>query len=268
MVERNEYPPGVPCWVDTLQPDPQAAMRFYGELMTWTFEGPGPGDYFVARLRGRDVAGVGRQPMSGVPSMWNTYVAVESAEETAKKVKDAGGKILREPFDVLPAGRVAVFADPAGAPACAWEARDRKGAQLVSEIGAWAMSTLSTPDPDAAKKFYSAVFGWTAEPLKMNGTEMTLWRRPGYVGGTAEQPVPRDVVGLMMPKKPGGPGADGPPNWIVSFWIADADAAADQTKKLGGRVLVPPFDIPRFRQTILADPAGAVFTVSQPKLEK
>jgi hypothetical protein len=68
MVERNDYPPGVPCWVDTLQPDVDGAMRFYGDLMGWTFEGPGEmpdvpsGRYYVARLRGRDVAGIGTRP--------------------------------------------------------------------------------------------------------------------------------------------------------------------------------------------------------------
>jgi predicted enzyme related to lactoylglutathione lyase len=71
MPERNDYPPGVPCWVDMLQPDAQAAARFYGELMGWTFEGPGtmpgnpPGQYFVARLDGRDVAGIGSRPSKG-----------------------------------------------------------------------------------------------------------------------------------------------------------------------------------------------------------
>jgi predicted enzyme related to lactoylglutathione lyase len=273
MTERDDYPPGVPCWVDTLQPDPQAAVRFYGDLMGWTFEGPGtmpgdpPGQYFVARLRGRDVAGVGTQPSKGAPPAptWNTYVSVESADDTAKKAASAGGKVVREPFDVLPAGRMAVLADPAGAVFCAWEPRDRQGAQLVSELGAWAMSSLVTPDPEGAKTFYGAVFGWKAEPMKMNGDELTLWRRPGFVGGTSEQPVPRDVVAVMMRMKPGAPGGDGPPNWLVGFWVPDADATVEQTKKLGGKVVVPPFEIPRFRQAILADPQGAVFSVSQPK---
>ena len=62
MSQRDDYEPGVPCWVDTLQPDPEAAMAFYGALFGWEFAGPGPMGYSVARLRGRDVAGVGSQP--------------------------------------------------------------------------------------------------------------------------------------------------------------------------------------------------------------
>jgi len=266
MSERNEYPPGVPCWVDTLQPDPQAAIKFYGDLMGWTFEGPGPGGYFVARLRGRDVAGVGSQPSPGaMPTVWNTSVSVASADDTARKVKSAGGRVLRDAFDVPPAGRLAVLADPAGAVFCAWEPKDRHGAQLVNETGAWAMSALNTTDTEGAKAFYGAVFGWTADSMKMGANEMTLFRLPGYVGGEPQQPVPRDNVAVMMATPPDPTAGGVPPNWLVAFWIADADAAADKTKKSGGKVLVPPFDIPRFRQAILADPQGAVFSVAQPK---
>ena len=65
MSERDGFPAGVPSWVDTLQPDADAAAAFYGGLFGWEFEGPGempghpPGRYLVARLRGRDVAGIG-----------------------------------------------------------------------------------------------------------------------------------------------------------------------------------------------------------------
>ena len=68
MSERDDYEPGVPCWIDTLQPDPEAAMAFYAELFGWEPAGPGempgdpPGRYFVARLRGRDIGGIGSQP--------------------------------------------------------------------------------------------------------------------------------------------------------------------------------------------------------------
>jgi predicted enzyme related to lactoylglutathione lyase len=68
---RDEYPSGVPCWVDVLEPDPVAATRFYGGLFGWEFDGPGPGDYYEARLRGRHVAGVGAQPPGG-PTACNT----------------------------------------------------------------------------------------------------------------------------------------------------------------------------------------------------
>jgi uncharacterized protein len=62
---RDEYPPGVPCWVDTEQLDPQAGAAFYGDLFGWDFEdrmpADAPGNYLVAKLRGLDVAAVSSQ---------------------------------------------------------------------------------------------------------------------------------------------------------------------------------------------------------------
>ena len=62
MPERDGYIPGVPCWVDTSQPDPDAALAFYGGLFGWEFEdmmpAGSPGKYFIARIRGGDVAAV------------------------------------------------------------------------------------------------------------------------------------------------------------------------------------------------------------------
>jgi predicted enzyme related to lactoylglutathione lyase len=90
LLERDGYPPGVPCWVDTAQPDPEAAVRFYGGLFGWEFEdrmpADSPGRYFVAQLQGRDVAAVGSQPEDWPPAaVWNTYVWVDSADATATR---------------------------------------------------------------------------------------------------------------------------------------------------------------------------------------
>ena len=119
MLERDGYLPGVPCWVDTAQPDPEAAVAFYGGLFGWDLEDvmpPGsPGQYFMARLRGGAVAAIGSQPQGAPPmAVWNTYIWVESADEAAAKVRAAGGRVVAEPFDVLDAGRMAVVTDPEG----------------------------------------------------------------------------------------------------------------------------------------------------------
>jgi predicted enzyme related to lactoylglutathione lyase len=90
LAERTECPPGVPCWVDTEQPDPQAAADFYGGLFGWDFEdrmpADHPGNYFVAKLRGLDVAAVSSPMDPSAPARWSTYVAVESADNAAGKV--------------------------------------------------------------------------------------------------------------------------------------------------------------------------------------
>ena len=93
-------------------------------------------------------------------AMWNTYVWVDSADETAAKVREAGGSVLKEPFDVMDAGRMGVFADPEGAVFCVWQPKQHKGSRLVNEHGTVNFNTLQTRDPDGAKAFYGAVFGW------------------------------------------------------------------------------------------------------------
>lgn len=264
MSERTDYPAGVPCWVDTLQADPEAAMHFYGELFGWQFDGPGPmsdgAGYYVARLRGRDVAGIGRLPDGVGATAWNTVIAVGSVEAATSRVLDCGGELLLPPTDADPAGRTAVARDPGGASFCLWEAQDRQGAQLVNEPSAWAMSALQTADPERTAAFYRELFGWDAQSVALGDMEVTLLRLPGYVGGEPGQPVPRDVVAVMTPTDEDGAAPDA---WTVDFWIDDAARAAATASDLGGQVLVEPFEVAGFTRAVLADPSGAAFSVSQ-----
>ncbi len=208
MSERDGYEPGVPCWVATVHSDPEKAVSFYTELFGWEATNlmppESPGKYFVCRRRGRDVAAIGSERGGndgGAPSVpaWDTYIWAESADETVAKVTDAGGSVVVEPFDRLDAARMAVVADPAGAVFGVWQPGEHHGAQLVNEPGAWSMSQLNTRDPEGAKAFYGAVFGWETDTFDMGEGEITLWRLPGYVGGEPSQPVSREVVGVMVP---------------------------------------------------------------------
>jgi predicted enzyme related to lactoylglutathione lyase len=261
MSQRNGYEHGVPCWVDTLQPNPDAAIAFYAGVFGWEFGTSGempsdpPGRYFVAQVRGRDVAAVGSQPAGAqpLPPSWNMYVSVDSADESAARAKSAGGTVLVEPFDAPPAGRMAVLADPTGAPVCVWQPGVRLGAQLVNEASAWSMSQLSTPNPERAAAFYAAVFGWTTEAFG----PFTLFRLPGYVGGKPEQPVSREVVAAMAAAEAGES-----PRWSADFWVADVDAVVASAERLGGSTIAPPVDSPTGKTAVLADPAGVSFSVS------
>jgi uncharacterized protein len=277
MPERDGYIPGVPCWVDTQQPDPAAATDFYSGLFGWEFEDVMPPDsegrYFIGRIRGGDVAAVGSIPPSAPQmAMWNTYVWVESADETASKVAGAGGRALMEPFDVMDAGRMAVFADPEGAVFCVWQANEHKGAKIVNEHGSLNFNGLNTRDSAGAKSFYGSVFGWQTLALP-GGAEM--WTLPGY-GDYLEKDNPglrkqvadaggpagfEDVVAAINPILDDQP--DLPAHWSVTFATDDADATAAKASELGGQVMVPPFDAPWVRMTVLADPQGATFITSK-----
>jgi predicted enzyme related to lactoylglutathione lyase len=275
--ERDGYIPGVPCAVDTSQPDPGAAVDFYGGLFGWEFEDVMPpeseGRYFVARLRGRDVAAVGSIREGAPPTaMWNTYIWVDSADETAEEVRDAGGGVVTEPFDVMEAGRMAVFTDPEGAEFRVWQAKENKGAQLVNEPGSLNLNGLNTRDVEGAKSFYGSVFGWRTLALDA-GPEM--WTLSGFGDflerdnpdlrrQMAEAHAPRgfeDVVASINPIADDQP--DTPAHWSATFAVDDADATAAKATELGGSVIVPPFDAPWVRMTVVADPQGATFIASK-----
>jgi predicted enzyme related to lactoylglutathione lyase len=269
MSDRDGFAPGVPCWVDTWQPDADAAMSFYTELFGWEAEDTMPegveGTHYMCRLRGRDVAAIASRPEGAPPiTAWTTYVWVDDVDATVAKVHESAGSVLVEPFDSLDGGRIAVIADPAGAALGIWAPGAHKGAQLVNEPSAYAMSALMTNDPDGSKRFYTDVFGWGIETFEMGEDEMVMWLVQGYVGGEPEQPVRRDVVATMLPPSANGDGP--PPHWNVDFWIADIDAAAAKVEELGGQVLTPPYDIPEsgLRQGVFMDPQGATFSLTQP----
>lgn len=277
MLERDGYLPGVPCWVDTSQPDPEAAVAFYSGLFGWDLNDSMPegsaGRYFIARLRGGDVAAIGSQAEGGpATAVWNTYIWVQSADEAASKVKDAGGRVITEPFDVMDAGRMAVCSDPEGAAFCVWQAKAHKGAQIVNEPGTLNFNSLNTRDVERAKTFYGAVFGW--EALSLDGG-LQMWRLPGYGDflaqsdpglreRMAESGAPKgfeDVVATLNSLPEDQP--EVPAHWSVTFAVDDADATARRAAELGGQVLVPPFDAPWVRTTVINDPQGAMFTASK-----
>jgi uncharacterized protein len=131
---------------------------------------------------------------------------------------------------------------------------------------------LHTRDVDGAKAFYGAVFGW--ETLRLDGG-FEAWTLPGY-GDHLERDDPdlrkrlaefggptgfEDVVASIVPIADDQP--DIPAHWGVTFAVDDADAVAKKASELGGTVVVPPFDAPWVRMTVLTDPQGATFVASK-----
>jgi predicted enzyme related to lactoylglutathione lyase len=276
MPERNGYIPGVPCWVDTSQPNPEAALPFYHGLFGWQLDNSMPetseGKYFIARIRGGDVAAIGSIPEGAPPmAMWNTYIWVDNADETATRVRDAGGVLAQEPFDVMDAGRMAVVADPEGAVFCLWQAKAHKGAKVVNEHGALNFNGLATRDPASAETFYGDVFGWKRLALPAGG----MWMLPGY-GDHLEERSPGlrkqmaqmsapdgfiDVVAALNPI--GDHDSETPAHWSVTFGADDVHATAAKAVELGGEVVEGPVDVPWSRLAVIRDPQGATFIASQ-----
>jgi predicted enzyme related to lactoylglutathione lyase len=251
MPERDSYSPGTPCWVELGTSDIDSAVTFYGGLFGWDAapSQEGTGGYRLAMLRDRPVAGLSPLMSDQQPVAWSTYIATDSADGTAEKVKANGGQVIVEPMDVMELGRMAVFLDPQGAAFGVWEPKQFQGAGIVNEPGTLAWNELATRDIDGAKAFYTAVFGWTVDDRAFGGNSYTIWQNDGEgIGGGM-------AMGDQFPPEV-------PPHWAVYFAADDVDAKAEKAKELGGTVTVPPMDIPDVgRFAVISDPQGAVFSI-------
>lgn len=255
MPERTSYAHGTPSWTDLGTTDIAAAKAFYGGLFGWeaadnpTDQGM---DYTMFSKNGKPVAGGGPLPpdmaSKGMPPMWNSYVAVDSVDETVAKVEEAGGSLVMGPMDVMDAGRMAFVTDPTGAAIGLWQAGEHFGAQLVNEHGSLSWNELLTDDTATAQKFYADALGWGAETTDMPNGPYTTFK-------VGERPA----AGMMEKNPNMGPI---PNYWGVYFAVDDCDGCVEKVKELGGNVLMEAFDVPEVgRMAVLQDPQGATFSV-------
>jgi len=253
-MEMETYQHGIPSWIDHSGPDPAKASEFYRALFGWDIMEGGPevGGYNLATKEGKPVAGIGPQMGGPGPSVWATYVNVDSADDVTEKVRAHGGTVLVEPMDVMDQGRMAVFADPAGAVIGIWQPGAMKGAGLVNEHNTLGWNELVTSDVEGSKAFYGAVFGWGHAS-----------HEGGPPGGYTEWKVGGRTMGGMMAKPPGMP-AEVPSYWGVYFVVPDVDATVAKATELGGGVFLPAFDSPQGRMAGIIDPFGAMFSVISP----
>ena len=255
MANIEKHPAGSFCWIELATTDQNAASKFYTSLFGWKVtDNPMGGEdfYSIFKLNGRDSAAgytMGKdQRAQGVPPHWNLYIAVDNADQTVAKAAQAGGKVIMPAFDVLDAGRMAVVQDPTGATFCLWQPKQKQGVGITGENSALCWADLSTPDPDRAGKFYSAVFGWKLE----KGEKDTS----GYLhiknGG--------DFIGGIPPTAHRNPQT--PAHWLIYFMVADVEASAAKAAKLGAKILMPTRAMEGVGTwAIVADPQGAVFAI-------
>jgi uncharacterized protein len=259
MATYDTHKPGTFCWIELMTTSSEAAKKFYGEILGWTFEDnpmpEGMGVYTMAKVNGKDAAGIFQmgKEMQGMPPNWGSYIAVEDADAMTKKATANGAKVMKEPFDVMDVGRMAVLQDPSGAVFSVWQAKKHHGVGAKGEVGSLCWSELYTTNVDAAGKFYANTFGWKTEAMDMGpmGT-YTLFQDPvkGKEGN----------IGGMMNMPPNMKGV--PSNWLAYFAVADVDASTKKATDLGGKVLMQPMDIPNIgRFSIIQDPQGAALAL-------
>jgi predicted enzyme related to lactoylglutathione lyase len=242
--------------VDLATNDTAGAKAFYAGLFGWTFDDLAVGDdvfYSMALLRGSTVGAIApqqaEQVAAGVPPHWQMYITVADVDAAAALVQGAGGSVHVPPFDVMEAGRMAVITDPAGAFFMLWTAKNNPGSGVVNEPGAFTWSELVAEPNDRTASFYETVTG-----MKLISSPMP--DGSSYDGFTLDGTADTMMAGTMLPQMPGIP-----PHWTIYFGAEDVDASAALAAKLGGTVIVEPFDIPVGRMAVIADPQGATFNL-------
>ena len=258
MAEFTSHQPGTFSWPELATTDQNAGVAFYRTLFGWDLkeQSMGPdGTYSMFLMRDKEVAAAcslrPEERQAGVPPHWNLYVTVRSADETAKRAVELGGRVLAPAFDVMDVGRMAVIQDPTGAVFELWEPRKHGGAKILNEPGALCWSELTTRDTKAAESFYTKLFGWTSKDSTgdAGGMEYTEFSNQGHPG-----------VGMLA--MPAHMPANVPSYWMPYFQVVDCDTSTAKATGLGAKVMVPPRDIPKTgRFSILGDPQGAIFAL-------
>lgn len=240
-------------WVELQTTDPAAAEKFYAELFDWKLQSmPAPGPkYTIATLGGRHVAGLMELPEQaakmGTPPNWGSYVNVKDVKAAAEAATTLGGKVLVPPTAMGP-GSFAVIQDPTGGVVMLWFSPQPMGTFLYGEPGSLTWNELLTTNVDVAQRFYSRLFGWTAESMPMDNMVYTVFKQ-GDV-----------MVGGMMPQPPDMKGV--PSVWTAYFAVEDADATWAKALKGGAKPLMPLTEVPNVgRFGWLQDRQGAVFAI-------
>ena len=254
MARFDKYSHGQFSWVDLMTPDAAAAKEFYGTLFGWSHvDFPTDQGGIYTQFKSQDLAVAGLGEMSeemkagGMPAFWNSYVTVDDADATAAKAEELGGKITMPVMQVMTAGRMAFLTDAEGAHFAIWQPQDHIGAELANDPVSFCWNELLTKDAKQAKSFYTELFDWEINAAEDAPVEYYGLTNAGRING-----------GMIPWSSQMG---DVPPNWGVYFSVPDCDETVTRVEELGGRLILPAQDIHPGRFAVVADPAGAVFSV-------
>ncbi len=246
--------PGKFVWFDLLTNDAKAAEAYYAGLFGWTFEvlKDHQPPYKVIREKGQPIGGVVDMTLrkTDLPeSTWLGYVSVPDVDAAAAAFKEKGGKVLKEPFDVAGLARAAVVTDPQKALLGLIRITRGDPPDAPPAAGRFFWIEHMAKDARSAMGFYRAVLGYDLMPIDA-GVEFTYFALAR--GG-------KNRAGIYTT-----PWEELNSNWLPYVLVADAGAAAEKARSLGGRVvLAPRADIRDGSLAIVVDPTGAALALQK-----
>lgn len=242
------------CWDELSTTDVDAAKRFYGRLFDWTTNdvAMGPAPYTFAKIRDVAAAGLMKLPPEAaagkVPPHWLSYVYVKDTDALAAKVTTLGGRVLAGPMDYGDMGRGAVIADPTGAAFALWQPKGAIDRRIVGETSAVGWNEILSTNVDASGAFLAKLLGWRPAVESFGHLQYTTF----FAG--------EQRVAGMLPV----PAKGMPSQWLVYFVSDDVDASVSRAQELGGKLLMPAFDVAGVgRFATLQDPQGAAFALAR-----
>lgn len=250
-------PPGSFVWYEYMAMDPQAAAKFYANVVGWRTSDASMVDFpYTLLAAGEDMVG-GVLPMPeparqmGARPGWLGYIGVPDVDAYAAKLAASGGAVHRAPSDIAGVGRFAVVADPHGAGFVLFKGvppDDPRPPMARDAAGNVGWRELRAGDLDRAFAFYSGLFGWK-KTQSMDMGAMGTYQVFAIEGGQG---------GGMMTKPPETPA----PYWLFYFNVEAIDAAAERIRSDGGEIVIPPHEVPGGGWVVRArDPEGAVFAL-------
>ncbi len=110
------------CWNELNTRNIEREKRFYGDTLGWSFEAmpadESGGSYWLIKMNGEDVGGmfdISDPYYRDLPESWLGYIEVDDIDGRVARAKQAGARVMKEPFDVPGVGRIAILVEPGGA---------------------------------------------------------------------------------------------------------------------------------------------------------
>ena len=250
---------GNPIWFNLSTPDPAGAKNFYTDLFGWEWADvpmSSGNTYHMAIRDDANIAGMSaNDDANGVAGVWINSVYVEDAEETVKRIKANGGRVLYGPHNADGWGVTASVTTPEGAMFGIWQSLKGYGADMFGEPGAVCWIEYHTHDLKAAKEFYTAVFDARFEEFKMSmddgsGEDFSLT----MLDLDGDQ---KSCAFVQLPD------ASSPASWATYFMTEDIRASVAKAQSLGAELAFGVMDVPPGSFAVMVDPQGVRFSLWQ-----